>query len=147
MYGWRKIFNSGFAGFFIHREFQNFDMMGFDALSYPEDLRVAFPFGSLNESMGRGSSAISQSNYSSTQYNFHTPRTYKPTLPNHKDISPMGRCPRFCILDCITNGRKRHNREGTIFGNNPHGRRGKLTCDHCRRRKSKVTSTIPAKLS
>jgi hypothetical protein len=37
-----------------------------------------------------------------------------------------------------SNVRTRRNREGTIFGNNTVGRKGKPRCDKCRKRKSKV---------
>jgi hypothetical protein len=38
----------------------------------------------------------------------------------------------------LSNYRRRHNREGTKFGNNRVGRRGTPTCEPCRKRKSKV---------
>jgi hypothetical protein len=41
-----------------------------------------------------------------------------------------------------TKDRTRRNPEGTIFGHNPFGRKGKPTCEQCRKRKSKVNSLI-----
>jgi len=60
--------------------------------------------------------------------------------------TPAGsdRHPKWCftLIHCILIARTRRNREGTIFGNNRVGRRGKPACEACRKRKSKVLSTI-----
>jgi hypothetical protein len=52
--------------------------------------------------------------------------------------------PKRCIpLEALTyHNSKRHNREGTIFGNNKAGRTGKLSCDQCRRRRRPVPLTF-----
>jgi hypothetical protein len=58
------------------------------------------------------------------------------------DLSFPGRPRRFVPSPSAPDIRTRHNREGTIFGNNAVGRKGKPRCDNCRKRKSRVPKGI-----